>query len=193
MKATSLDNQAAPGTTMLRSFVTAPQFRAPSSPMTRINPTITPALSRPTAEPVAQPPVAQNVNTVDRFEGNGQVQLPVGAQAATALVAPTVTTGGPNNFQVELAGHYPPVAAGGLLTELHQGEMTAANSLKANVSILSHGHEPSDADVRSQLAGLHRTPPTGESNASISNYSSTIPGASAASVYNDFTSQSGGR
>lgn len=94
-------------------------------------------------------------------------------------------TGG-DGFTVSTYGTYPPQAAGSFWDKAGQAEKSAANSLKAQRSLDSHGTDPSDSDVEAQLAGLNVLPLLSDTGVSHADYTSSIPGCSAAMAYQTF-------
>jgi hypothetical protein len=92
----------------------------------------------------------------------------------------------PNGFQISTSGAFPPKAAGSFFGKLHQAALTAENSLKAEESIVTGGSSPSDADVRSQLAGLHALTPYKSVELTHADYSSSIPGSDPRAVFQTF-------
>lgn len=148
----------------------------------------------PTAAPVAKTSNAVKPSAVDGFET--AARAPAFAAPATASVIPSRFELGavpyvPNGFTVSTSGAFPPVPAGSFWTKLHQGALTAENSLKAEESIQSGGRSPSDADVASQLRGLHVTSMYSSVKATHADYTSTIPHCDPSTAYNAFVKNPG--
>jgi|GEM_PF-5451569 len=127
---------------------------------------------------------------VDRFEAPVAISVPASLAVESARVSSRFELGSAgavdNGFQILTRGPFPPKAAGSFFGKLHQAQMTAANSLKAEESILSHGSSPSDASVRSQLDGLHPLPVDPGTAISHADYTSDIPGTTPEQAYNLF-------
>jgi hypothetical protein len=141
-----------------------------------------PATSR-TDTPAAAPSVPQ-VGTRAQVDGFRPLGAPVQALTSPALQrGPQVG----NDFKVSVQGQNPPVAAGGALSQLKQGVLTAHLAASAAKSAVSGGRLPGDFLVQAQLRALGRTGTVAPaSSISRIDYSSRIAHAPPRQVYADF-------
>lgn len=152
----------------------------------RIAPRPAAALTPPAAARSERPAELAPV-PADRFDAAVPSAAPPHASAPVPSRFQLGSAEAPDNgFQIQTSGPFPPKAAGSFFGKLHQAQMTAANSLKAEESIATHGSSPSDASVRSQLSGLHTLPIDPGTAVTHADYTSDIPGATPEQAYQAF-------
>jgi Proprotein convertase P-domain len=97
-----------------------------------------------------------------------------------------------NGFVTKLGGHYPPVAAGGILTQLKQAAATAQLALSAAASVASGGRAPPDFAVASKLRSLSVASLTDDSDkVTQSDYFSQLAGVKPEQAYEYFVNNPG--
>lgn len=97
-----------------------------------------------------------------------------------------------NVFTSKVGGRYPPVAAGGFLTQLKQSAATAQLALSAAESVLTGGSRPPDFAVASKLRSLSVTDLTSDSDkVTQADYFSQIAGVKPDQVYDSFVNNPG--
>jgi hypothetical protein len=147
----------------------------------RVPPSVTRSPSASTAETSSQAKPAvtpQSPRSADAFVADAASRTPSRSSSIN------------NNFRRVISGTHPAPVASGFFEGLKQANETRKLASYASLSVLSGGRTPPDTAVEAKLRSMQLTPvlpgPT-----SIVDYTSTVPGASAQSLYEKFVSNPG--
>lgn len=123
-----------------------------------------------------------STNSIETYRPSGAVS----GETAAGVCRPERQPGEGNGFEFGLGGVFPPQVAGNLAEQLRQGGLTAAQAEAAAASLLLGDSAAMDAYARKHLEFLSPNPPIEGAPTSLTDYQSTIPGASPKAVFEHF-------
>ncbi len=131
----------------------------------------------------SQPASLVRSNTLVAYSGPGPDAYPTTAASRPEQGA---RMGEGNAFAFTLGGTFPPQVAGSLQEQVRQGLLTATQAEAATASLLLGGGAMVDAYARGHLQALLPSPPLPGQPTSLTDYTSSIPGAKPEAVFEYF-------